>query len=139
MGNLGSISIEKSKTFPEPIAIVGMGLRSSLANTVSDYWRKLSQGESAIGPLPPSRFNIQELMEATPFVAPGFRWSGGFLPSIDCWDPEFFGVPLREAVFVDPQQRLLLEVAWEALEDSGVPPSALAGESVGVFVGCLYG
>ena len=36
---------------------------------------------------------------------------------------------------IDPQHRLLLEVAWEALEDAGLPPLNLAGRPVGVFVG----
>ena len=36
---------------------------------------------------------------------------------------------------MDPQQRLLLEVVWGALEDAGLPPSAIAGTNVGVYVG----
>jgi acyl transferase domain-containing protein/NADPH:quinone reductase-like Zn-dependent oxidoreductase/acyl carrier protein len=55
----------------------------------------------------------------------------------DIWsfDPGAFGISPREAEQMDPQQRLLLELVWEALEDAGIPPSSLAGEEVGVFVG----
>ncbi|MEP7118795.1 MAG: type I polyketide synthase, partial [Acidobacteriota bacterium] len=41
----------------------------------------------------------------------------------------------REAAHVDPQHRLLLELLWEACEDAGVPPPALAGSRTGVFIG----
>ena len=64
------------------------------------------------------------------------RW-GGFVSKVDQFDAEFFGISPREAIRVDPQHRLLLEVAWEALEDAGVPPSQIAQTKTGVYVGAI--
>ena len=62
---------------------------------------------------------------------------GGFLTSWqpDEFDAEFFSISPREAAAMDPQQRLLLEVAWEALEDAGIPPQTIRGTQTSVFVG----
>jgi acyl transferase domain-containing protein/acyl carrier protein len=121
----------------EAIAIVGMACR--FPGGVTDpatYWRLLWDGVDAIRQTPPERWTMDAGGESGSATAgtTHARW-GGFLEDIDQFDNHFFGISDREAALMDPQQRLLLELAWEALEDAGLPPGQLRGSRVGVFVG----
>ena len=128
-------AIERRQT--EPIAIVGMACRfPGGANDPTSFWRLLCDGVDAIREVPPDRWKADEFYDPDPAV-PGkmnTRW-GGFLERIDEFDNHFFSISDREAARMDPQQRILLELAWEAMEDAGLPPSTLRGAKVGVFVG----
>jgi len=120
----------------EPIAIVGVGCRFPSAANPDEYWQLLRDGVDAIREVPSDRWDAHAYYDPDP-SAPGkmnTRW-GGFLDHLDHFDPAFFGISPREAAHMDPQQRLLLEVAWEAMEDAGMPPSGMAGSPVGVYVG----
>ena len=123
----------------EPIAIIGVGCRfPGGSENPEAFWRLLCDGVDAVAEVPPERWNIDDFYDADP-TAPGkmnTRW-GGFLPKVDQFDAEFFGISPREAIRVDPQHRLLLEVAWEALEDAGLPPSQIAQTKTGVYVGAI--
>ena len=106
------------------------------ANDAESYWRLLCDGVDAIRETPPDRWDANAFYDPDP-AAPGkmnTRW-GGYLDRIDEFDNHFFGISDREAVRIDPQQRILLELAWEALEDAGLPPAGLRGSRTGVFVG----
>jgi acyl transferase domain-containing protein len=113
-----------------PIAIVGLGCRFPAGGgDPAQFWRALADGRDGVGPRP----------DRPGTTADGAAPPGGYLADIAGFDPTFFGIAPREAVFMDPQHRLLLEVAWEALEDALIPPDQLAGSQAGVFVGmCNY-
>src|SRR5262249_14417640 len=103
------------------------------------FWRLLLDEVDAVGPVPPSRWPADDFYDPDP-AAPGrtvSRW-GGFLADVAGFDAEVFGIAPREAAEMDPQQRLALELAWEALEDAGVPPGSLHGRLVGVYQGVKF-
>ena len=122
----------------EPIAIIGMGCRfPGGADSPQRFWELLRTGTDAVVDVPPTRWEASEFYDPDPDVPLKMYTSkGGFLSGpVDEFDAETFGIAPREAMAMDPQQRLLLEVAWEALEDAGVPVSGLVGSSTGVYVG----
>jgi len=110
----------------DAVAIVGLSCRLPGAPDPNAFWQLLENGRAAITG-PPADHAREGALPA----------AGGFLDRVDEFDPEFFGISPREAVAMDPQQRLLLELGWEALEDAGIAPTALAGSATGVFVGAI--
>ena len=124
---------------PEPIAIVGMACRFPKAPDLASFWRLLADGVDAITEVPKDRWDAAALFDPDPNTPSKLttRW-GGFLEHIDRFDPQFFGISPREAVQMDPQQRLVLELAWEALEDAGIPPHGLKDSRTGVFMGAMW-
>jgi iturin family lipopeptide synthetase A len=119
-----------------PIAIIGIGCRFPQATGPDGFWRLLTDGKDAISEIPADRWDIRQFYESNP-SGPGkmsTRW-GAFLDQVNAFDPDFFGIPAREAEQMDPQQRLILEVTWEALEDAGQAPRRLASTRCGVFIG----
>ncbi|WNG92882.1 type I polyketide synthase [Mycobacterium sp. ITM-2016-00318] len=121
----------------EPLAIVGIGCRlPGEADSADTLWSLLVNDTDATCVVPETRWDAARYHDPNPSKAGKIvTRRGGFLREIDQFDPQFFGMSPREAHSLDPQQRLLLQVAWEALEDGGIPADDLAGTDVGVFVG----
>ena len=61
-----------------------------------------------------------------------------FLPKIDMFDNQLFGMTPKEAELLDPSHRLFSQTAWEALCDAGYSKTALSGMNAGYYAG-YYG
>ena len=118
------------------VAIVGIGLCFPGVRGPDSFWRALCEGMDQISTMPEwrwrnSRAVLDRLSEEHRRAA---QW-GGFVDGIDQFDAAFFGISASEAVTLDPKQRMALEVAWQALEDAGIPPDGLRGTRTAVFMG----
>jgi len=117
--------------------VIGIGCRfPGGVDSPTAFWRLLAGGVDAIGPMPPGRYDATPFLHSEPRT-PGklVTTDGGYIADVDRFDAAFFGMSPREAEKLDPQHRLLLEVAWEALEDAGIPAPSVAGSPTGVFAG----
>jgi acyl transferase domain-containing protein len=114
----------------DPIAIIGMSCRLPGAPDIPALWRLLRDGASGISAVPADRWHDPEGRPAA--------GRAGFVERVGHFDAGFFGISPREAAAMDPQQRLALELAWEAFEDAGIVPAAVAGSAAGVFIGAMH-
>jgi 6-methylsalicylic acid synthase len=119
------------------VAVVGIGVRlPGGVDSPESFWDLLIDRREAVQEVPPERWRVyRDLGPAFEAAVRRCATHGSFLPGIDGFDAEFFGIAPREAEEMDPQQRILLEVSWEALEHAGIPPHTLAGTDAGVFMG----
>ncbi|WP_302138317.1 type I polyketide synthase [Halomonas alkalicola] len=117
------------------VAIIGAAHRFP-GTTPETFWQDLQGGKDMVTRVAEERWS-QEAYQHPDRRHPGtsVTFAAGSLGDISGFDAAFFGISPREAANMDPQQRLLLELAWEAMEDAGVPPSRLRGSQCGVFVG----
>lgn len=120
-------------------AIVGAACRFPGASGIGEFWELLLAGRDVVGEIPQERFDAKEWYSAEPGEPRTIRsLSGGFLPQVDQFDADFFGIVPSEAEQMDPQQRLLMELTWHALEDAGQTAEGLAGSNTGVYLSTFY-
>ncbi|HEY7985980.1 MAG TPA: SDR family NAD(P)-dependent oxidoreductase, partial [Methylophilaceae bacterium] len=131
-------------TQADAIAIIGMQGQFPGAETLDEFWQNLCESRDSVGEIPADRWPLSQFFEqGTDSRKSGLSYAkwGGFIPDVDKFDAQFFGISAREAAQMDPQERIFLECAWHAMENA-----ALFGEraenlkqggsyNVGVFVG----
>ncbi|OGM40961.1 hypothetical protein ABOM_010478 [Aspergillus bombycis] len=118
------------------VAVVGMGCRlPGKINTPEELWRSILKKVDASSEIPSLRWapyqrNAQDARSIGKVPRRGY-----FVENLENFDASFFSISPKEAEQMDPQQRLALEVAWEALENAGIPLSSLSGSDTAVFMG----
>ncbi|MEA2149277.1 MAG: hypothetical protein QOD69_1107 [Solirubrobacteraceae bacterium] len=118
----------------EPLAVIGGGVR--LPGGVEDldgFWSLLRDGTDVVCA---QQLSPDGRRAPVPRTSPDGPWAAQ-LADVESSDAQFFGLGELEARHMDPQQRLVLEVAWEAIEDAGLPIEQLP-PNTGVFLG-IYG
>lgn len=122
-----------------PIAIVGMACRfPGDATSPTKFWEMLSKGRAAWSEIPANRYSKDAYSHPNGARAGVHTARGGHFVKGDvgAFDANFFSMSAAEATALDPQVRLLLEVAYESLENAGIPLSHVAGGNASCYVGC---
>ncbi|EQB57536.1 beta-ketoacyl synthase domain-containing protein [Colletotrichum gloeosporioides Cg-14] len=121
-----------------PVAVVGMACRlPGHSDSPTLLWDFLQRGGIAKNEPPATRFSLpghhDEHRRPRTMKSPG----GMFMEDVDpeVFDGQFFNISRVDCIAMDPQQRILLEVAYECLENAGIPLEAISGKRVGCLVG----
>jgi polyketide synthase PksN len=121
------------------IAIVGMSIKSSEANSLDEFWNNLKQGRDTIRKLPNSRkldYDTAYTLFTNKKPDSDMEYDEcGYLDDIDKFDNDFFNIAPNEARVMDPNQRILLENICETIEDAGYCCDKLKSKNIGVYVG----
>ncbi|MCX5192834.1 aminotransferase class I/II-fold pyridoxal phosphate-dependent enzyme [Streptomyces sp. NBC_00249] len=119
------------------IAITGLACRFPGAPDIRAYWNLLTSGERQFAAVPASRWNHETFHEPVNRSAPNAAYTDqvAFLPDVDLFDAQHYGVPPARARAMDPQHRMMLDVSREALDDAGLGRGDFDRENTGVFFG----
>ena len=122
----------------EPMAIVGMSCRfPGDATNAQNFYEMLSKARSAWSKIPEDRFNVDAYWHPYNARSGSMSTKGAHFmkEDVSVFDAPFFSMSGAEATATDPQLRILLEVAFESLENAGIPMDQLVGSKTSCFVG----
>lgn len=120
----------KSKRSEEKVSIIGAAFRMpGVGEDEESLWEGLINKFNAVTRFPNDRLELLGLNEDEVKDV-----KGGFISSIDQFDPGFFNIGLEEAKAMDPQHRMMLELVWRVFEDANYNIDDFRGKRVGVFI-----
>ena len=118
------------------VAVIGLACRfPGDADNVENFWNFLCDKRTSVSDKT-SRWNMNAFYSPKKKLNASITRRAHYLKQdIAAWDAKFFDISKAEAEAIDPQQRIFLEVAYEALENAGLPMHEIAGSRTGVFLG----
>jgi acyl transferase domain-containing protein/acyl carrier protein len=128
----------------QDIAVIGIALKTALADNTGQFWQNLVQGRDCVHSVPevrqqdsdnylPHLYKIK-IDEAARRNKKRYL-NAGYLKDIDQFDYRFFRMSPKEASLLDPAQRVFLEVAYHVMEDAGYAGNNAYGSTTGVYAG----
>jgi acyl transferase domain-containing protein/NAD(P)H-dependent flavin oxidoreductase YrpB (nitropropane dioxygenase family)/NADP-dependent 3-hydroxy acid dehydrogenase YdfG len=111
--------VERRKSRPFDIAIVGMSCLLPKAPDLRTYWDNILQKVDAVTEVPPGRWDWRMYYDPDPGEADkvNSKW-GGFLDPVR-FDPARYGMPPNSLASIEPLQLLTLAAVRSALADAG--------------------
>ncbi|OAB26484.1 hypothetical protein PMSD_25185 [Paenibacillus macquariensis subsp. defensor] len=130
-------SVNVSEHSRNDIAVIGIACQFPKAKDLSEYWDNLRSGKDCVDRFPLSRRkDADRLLMQKSYSREDISFiECGYLDEVDCFDYQFFGYSLKEAILLDPAQRLFLQASYHCLEDAGYSSAMLRGTNTGVYLG----
>ena len=122
------------------IAVIGIGCRfPGDAKSPKEFFDTLLNKRTGWSEVPKDRFNIDAFWHPSNERHGSIVCRGGHFLTEDVglFDAPFFSMTQGKANAMDPQHRLLLEVAYESLENAGIPTEQIAGSATSCYVGAF--
>jgi acyl transferase domain-containing protein/enoyl-CoA hydratase/carnithine racemase len=122
----------------DDIAVIGMDGRLAQSPDLRTFWEHIRNSKDLISEIPKSHWDYELWFDENREAANKTysKW-GSFLDDVDNFDPLFFGISPRQAIWVDPQLRILLEVIYGVLEDGGYV-NQIRGSKTGMYTGVCF-
>lgn len=115
----------------EDYAVVGISGRYPKSKNIFRLWENLKNGRDCVSTFQKERKELAEREGELDY--------GAFLDGVKRFEPLFFHISPKDAVFMDPQERLFLETVYQVFEDAGYTREKIKGSRAGVFTGVMYG
>ncbi|MBX0301902.1 polyketide synthase [Cryobacterium sp. 1639] len=138
----GTVSKEAAVTLLQlvkkesPIAVIGLGSRTSDSDDYHDVWRTVKEGGSRIRRAPLLRGDqIAAGMPPGTHGGPEHNAKGAYIEDIGAIDKAVFGFDDQEAAHLLPHAKVVLTSAFRAVEDAGHVGEAATRYRTGVYVG----